>query len=160
VTEQENILTFASLAGTNAFARKLGGLLRPGDVLLLFGGLGAGKTTLTQAIAQGLAVPDDYYVSSPSFALLHEYPGRLPLYHMDCYRLTGEDDVEGAGLLDYLESCDGVCVIEWPERLGTLMPDDHLAITLTPGQGEERQLELVARGRAWQERWQEILSIC
>jgi len=158
VTEQENILTFASLADTNAFGRKLGALLRPGDVLLLFGGLGAGKTTLTQAIARGLAVPGEYYVSSPSFALLHEYPGRYPLYHMDCYRLAGEDDIEAAGLVDYLESSDGVCVVEWPERLGTLMPDDCLAITMTPGSGEERQFDIRAQGPGWQKRLADILS--
>ncbi len=160
MTGQGNSLTLASLAETNAFGRMLGSLLRAGDVLLLFGGLGAGKTTLTQAIAQGLAVPDEYYVSSPSFALLHEYPGRYPLYHMDCYRLTGEDDIEGAGLLDYLESSDGVCVVEWPERLGTLMPEDCLIITLEAGSGEERRLDINAQGPGWQKRLADIVSFC
>ena len=80
--------------------------------------LGAGKTTLTQFIAAGLEVPPDCYVISPSFSLMLEYPGRIPLYHLDCYRLTGEDDVEGSGLMDYIVA-DGLAVVEWPDRLGT-----------------------------------------
>ncbi|HHB76135.1 MAG TPA: tRNA (adenosine(37)-N6)-threonylcarbamoyltransferase complex ATPase subunit type 1 TsaE, partial [Desulfobulbus sp.] len=122
-------LTIDGLATMAPFGRQLGKLLIPGDVLLLYGGLGAGKTTLTQAIGQGLDVPSNYYISSPSFSLMHEYPGRCPLYHIDCYRLTGEDDIEGAGLVEYLEPLTGVCVVEWPERLGTLTPAQALKIT-------------------------------
>ena len=155
---QKQTILLASLADTDAFGRHLGQLLAPGDVLLLFGDLGAGKTTLTQAIAHGLAVPDEYYVTSPSFALVHEYPGRLPLYHMDCYRLSGEDDIEGAGLLEYLEDTRGVCVVEWPERLGTFTPDDCLVINISTGPGEERCLAFTAKGADWQTRLKDVLS--
>ncbi len=122
-----------------AFGRQLGTLLMPGDVLLLHGGLGAGKTTLTQAIGHGLDVPANYYISSPSFSLMHKYPGRCPLYHIDCYRLTGEDDIEGAGLVEYFYPKSGVCVVEWPERLGTLTPEPALLITLQIEEGKERR---------------------
>ena len=90
----------------------------------------AGKTTLTQSIAQGLEVPEDQYVSSPSFALLHEYPGRIPLFHLDCYRLAGEEDVEGAGLADYIGG-PGLTVIEWPDR--GIIYDRHGAVLAANG---------------------------
>lgn len=87
-------LSLADQRATSAFGYRLGQLGRPADLIMLIGDLGAGKTTLTQSIARGMGVADEYYVTSPSFNLLHEYPGRLPLYHMDCYRLGDEDDVE------------------------------------------------------------------
>src|SRR5210317_1033098 len=80
-----------SLADTRTLGMVLADISEPGDVILLSGDLGAGKTTLAQFIAEGLQVPAEYYVTSPSFALMHEYPGRIPLYHIDCYRLEGED---------------------------------------------------------------------
>ena len=108
-----------------AFAGALAVVLAPGDVLCLFGALGAGKTALTRHLARALGVGDDQYVSSPSFALVHTYDGRLQIHHMDCYRLAGEGDVEDAGLADLLDT-DGVAVVEWPERLGALTPADRL----------------------------------
>jgi tRNA threonylcarbamoyladenosine biosynthesis protein TsaE len=116
-------------AATALFGEQLGKIAQKGDVILLHGDLGVGKTTLTQSIAVGLEVPPEQYVSSPSFALMHEYSGRLPLFHMDCYRLSGEEDVEGAGLADYIIG-PGLTVIEWPERLGGLRPGERLDITL------------------------------
>jgi len=123
-------LHIASFGETRAFGRALGRELAPGDVLLLDGDLGAGKTTLTQAIGEGLEVPQDFAVTSPTYALLHEYPGRCPLYHFDLYRLQGEDDIEGAGLLEYLGARDGVSVVEWAARLGTLTPPGALVLRL------------------------------
>jgi tRNA threonylcarbamoyladenosine biosynthesis protein TsaE len=92
-TSMQTIL-LPTLADTLALGRLLGQSARPGDVICLDGDLGAGKTTLTQAIALGLEVPVNDYVTSPSFAILHEYQGRIPLYHMDFYRLTGAADVQ------------------------------------------------------------------
>ena len=145
-------LTIDGLETMAAFGRQLGRLLMPGDVLLLYGGLGAGKTTLTQAIGHGLEVPSNYYISSPSFSLMHEYPGRCPLYHIDCYRLTGEDDIEGAGLAEYLEPRAGVCVVEWPERLGTLTPAQALGITFDIRGEERRRLLLTFPSVNWSQR--------
>lgn len=129
-------------AATAELGKKLGQLARSGDVILLHGGLGAGKTTLTQAIAAGLAVPAEEHVSSPSFALLHEYKGgRLPLFHLDLWRLAGEDDVEGAGLLDYIGG-PGLTVIEWPARLGSLTPAQRLDVFLETVSETERACRL------------------
>jgi len=119
-----------TLAETLAFGRLLGQSARPGDIICLDGDLGAGKTTLTQAIAQGLEVPANDYVTSPSFAILHEYQGRLPLYHMDFYRLTDSADIEDMGLDEYF-FLSGLTVLEWSERAGNLVPASRLKITLT-----------------------------
>jgi tRNA threonylcarbamoyladenosine biosynthesis protein TsaE len=151
-------IDISSLAEAGKFGEHLGRLLIPGDVLLLSGDLGAGKTTLTQSIARGLEVPEDYYITSPSFVLMHEYPGRCPLYHIDCYRLGGEDDIEGAGLLDYLETRIGVCVVEWPERLGSLTPKNFLEIHIRAVQGEQRKLTLVGQGSDWEQRVDGIID--
>ena len=98
----QTIILLHDVNETETLGRLLGAAAEAGDVLCLDGDLGAGKTTLTQAIARGLEVPAACYVTSPSFAVFQEYPGRLPLYHMDFYRLRGEDDVLDLGLEEYL----------------------------------------------------------
>ena len=138
-------------------ARALAAVVRPGDVLLLHGPLGAGKTTFTQALARALGVGEDQYVSSPSFALLHEYQGRLPLAHMDLYRLADEEEVEEAGLLDALTE-DRLCLIEWPQRLGSLTPAARLDIHLEPVAAGGRDVILVAHGVDWQRRLAEVAA--
>ncbi len=100
---------------TRALAQKLARDLGPGDLLLLYGDLGSGKTTFVQGLARGLGVPEEVYVVSPSFSLVNEYPGRVPLFHVDLYRLSPEE-VEDLGLHEMLSR--GVMVIEWSERLG------------------------------------------
>ncbi len=129
--------------------RSIGSVAQVGDVVLLAGDLGAGKTTLTRFIAAGLGVPADYPVTSPTFALLHEYPGRLPLYHIDLYRLAGEEEIEDLGLVDVIYG-EGLAVVEWPDRLGDLTPASYLAITITLESATTRTVELAARGDRWQ----------
>ena len=138
-------------------ARALAAVVRPGDVLLLHGPLGAGKTTFTQILARALGVGEDQYVSSPSFALLHEYQGRLSLAHMDLYRLADEEEVEEAGLLDALAE-DRLCLIEWPQRLGSLTPAARLDVSLEPVAAGGRDLSLVAHGADWQHRLAEVAA--
>ncbi len=104
---------------TQALAREIAQSLEPGEVILLEGNLGAGKTTFIQGLAQGLGVPEDYYISSPTFALINEYPGRITLFHVDLYRLEPEE-VEDLGLEDLLNQ--GVIAIEWAERLPFSFP--------------------------------------
>ncbi len=145
VTLQQRIIRLASLAETLKFGRLLGRQARPGDVFTLTGDLGAGKTTLTQAIGQGLEVPGSCYITSPTFSLLHEYPGRLSLYHMDLYRLAGEEEMEELGFEDYIYG-DGLTVIEWPDRLGGLMPEDRLDIELSIVSETARKVILMAYG--------------
>ncbi len=104
---------------TQAIAQELAQRLEKGDVVLLKGDLGAGKTTFIQGLAQGLQVPEDIYVSSPTFALINEYPGRITLYHVDLYRLEPEDVLD-LGLEDLL--AQGILAIEWSERLSFSFP--------------------------------------
>lgn len=158
-TIRKKKLDIHSLADTERVGVRIGQLLTPGDILLLTGDLGTGKTTLVQSIAQGLDVPDDYYITSPSFALMHEYPGRCPLYHFDCYRLSGEDDIEGAGLSEYLETSTGVCVIEWATRLGRLTPDNYLKIEIISLQDEKRQILFESHGPNWGQRIETIAEV-
>ena len=148
-----------SLDDTRKLGKMLGELSRPGDVILLTGSLGAGKTTLTQFIAEGINVPEEYYVTSPSFALMHEYPGRIPLYHLDCYRLADEDDVEESGLMDYIVA-DGLSVVEWPDRLGSMIPEERLNIDIHLADDSERIVEITPHGKSWQERIHEIIEAC
>ncbi len=149
-------LTIEQLAD---FAEKLSSLLNHTDIILLKGDLGAGKTTFVQLLAKALEVDDEEYVSSPSFALLHEYTGRIPLFHMDLYRLSGEDDVEAAGLLDYFHE-NGLCLVEWPDRLEEAVPDNYLEIEMKISGPEQRDLFLFCHGEKWQKRRPELQSFC
>ena len=118
-----------SLGLTEKLGRLLGNLAAPGDVICLEGDLGAGKTALAQAIARGLEVPDDCYVTSPSFALVHEYQGRLPMYHMDFYRLQDGTEAEDLGFAEYF-SLNGLSVIEWSSRALEVLPEERLILHL------------------------------
>ncbi len=103
----------------------LGELTEPGDLILLVGNLGAGKTCFTQGIAKGLGF--EGYASSPSFVLMREYQGRLPVYHFDLYRLDNIEEIADLGIDDYLYG-DGICVVEWADKAGDYFPEDHLLI--------------------------------
>jgi len=116
-----------------------------GDIITLSGDLGAGKTTLTQAIGRGLQVPEDYYITSPTFSLIHEYPGRLPMYHLDLYRLSHIEEIEELGLEEIMYG-EGVTIIEWPDRLAEVMPVDYLDIALTLLDENSRLATITAHG--------------
>lgn len=150
-THNQVILSLPDLAVTERLGLWLGETAVAGDIILLSGDLGAGKTTLTQFIGKGLQVPPSTYITSPTFALMHEYTGRMPLYHLDLYRLGSELEVEDLGLLDYLYD-EGLCVIEWPDRLGSLRPDECLEIELTSETPMHRTAHLRFIGPRWQGR--------
>jgi len=114
-----------------------------GDIIALIGDLGTGKTRLTQGIAAGLEVPAVYPITSPTFTLINEYPGRFVLYHFDIYRLEGSKDLEDMGYEDYFYG-DGVVVIEWAERIRDILPEGVLFINLT--YIDEHNRELVIAG--------------
>ena len=118
--------TTKSLEETKSLGRRLGSILIPGQVIALEGDLGAGKTTFTKSIALGLGVDD--VVTSPTFNLINEYMGRLPVYHFDVYRLDGID-ADYMGFDEYLFS-DGVCIIEWADKIKELLPDTHFIYIL------------------------------
>lgn len=144
-----NTLVTANAEATQAFGRHIGEFLQVGDVILLSGTLGAGKTTLTQGMAWGAGVTE--YAHSPTFVLVHEYAGRIPIYHLDLYRFEGAAsvdnlaEVEDLGIDEMLET--GACIVEWAERASAIFPGAFLEIRLVEGgTPDQRTLKLSAHG--------------
>jgi tRNA threonylcarbamoyladenosine biosynthesis protein TsaE len=137
------------IAATEAFGRRLGHLLFPGAVVALVGPLGAGKTHLVRAVAEGLDIADSRVVSSPTFVLIQEYMARLPIYHFDAYRLRSEAEFYDLGGHEYFAG-DGVCLIEWADRVLGCLPRDRLLIRLevTGEQSRRAALESLGDGYA------------
>ena len=129
---------------TREIGRKLGQHLQPGDLLCLQGDLGAGKTTLTQGIAEGWGSADS--VSSPTFVMVNLYRAAdgTPLYHMDAYRIESLPEAAQLGLDDML--AEGALIVEWPERIEALLPKERIWLTLTHISETERQMEISASG--------------
>ena len=139
-------ITSSSPEETQDFGARLGQMARPGDVFLLVGELGAGKTCLTQGIARGLDIKE--YAASPSFVVVRELKGRLPLYHIDFYRLENLEEIAELGLDDYLYG-NGLCVVEWAEKGLSLLPAEHLLIEISYLADTERRLELKPSGQRY-----------
>ena len=115
---------------TYAFGKNLGETLHSGDAVALSGELGTGKTCLVQGIARGLGIPEEYRITSPTFTIINEYPGRLILYHLDVYRLSGVRDLDEIGYEDCFND-KGVVVVEWAEKIRDALPKETLFILLT-----------------------------
>ena len=129
----ERVVTTLDPADTRSLAARLAAVARAGDLLCLMGDLGAGKTVFAKGFAAGLGVTD--IVSSPTFVLMAEYAGRLPLFHLDLYRLDDAADALAGGLLDERQA-EGVALVEWAERLGPALPVSRLDV-LIDGTGDE-----------------------
>jgi tRNA threonylcarbamoyladenosine biosynthesis protein TsaE len=134
-------LRTTSAAATRALGAALAAVARPGDRLWLLGPLGAGKTQLAKGFGAGLGVTDE--VTSPSFTLMAEHAGRLPLFHLDLYRLAGSADAVAGGMLDERED-EGVTLIEWADRLDAALDIDHLAVSISPDGDDARTIVLDA----------------
>ncbi len=142
-TRRRTRLETGSEDETRAFGERIGRTLEQGDVVLLRGDLGAGKTRLAQGIAKGLDVRQP--VASPSYVLMNEYPGRVPLFHVDLYRISDAGELEDLGLWDHAD--EGCLVVEWPERGDDFLPADGIEIAISEGTGPSaRVMELEARG--------------
>jgi len=128
---------------TLAVAATLAPSLEPADVLSLTGTLGAGKTRFIQGLAHGLGVADECYVCSPTFSIIHEYPARLPLYHVDLYRIASPAELDDLGLDEYFEGT-GVTAVEWFDRFPGAWPRNALEINIrtVPGEPDERVFAL------------------
>ncbi len=120
-----------------------------GEIICLSGNLGSGKTTLVKGMARGLKI-DENKVNSPTFVIMNVYEGRLPLYHFDFYRLEDPKEIGGIGYDEFLYG-NGVAVIEWSERFGTLMPPEYLAIDLCDAGEQTRVLTFTAHGKRYQD---------
>jgi tRNA threonylcarbamoyladenosine biosynthesis protein TsaE len=133
-------ITTHSVEETLAVGRQLAATLRKGDVLAIAGDLGAGKTHLVKGIAAGLGIAQE--ATSPTFTLIHEYPGgKLPLYHIDLYRLDSPEEALKIGLDEYLDS-NGVTVIEWADKFAELIPAKAQWIRLRALEGDLREIEI------------------
>ena len=133
---------------TQAIGEKLGKLAAVGDIILLQGDLGVGKTCLTQGIAHGLDITEN--VISPTFVLVREYRGRLPLYHIDLYRLDFLEEMADLGLDDYFDG-GGVCVVEWANKGFDILPMEHLLIEIEHISAMKRKLIFVPKGQRYEE---------
>ena len=142
-TDQQRQLVSPDPGTTTALGRALATAARAGDVICLWGDLGAGKTHLAKAFGAGLGVTDT--ITSPSFILMAEYEGRLPLFHIDLYRLADATDALAGGLIDDRQSA-GVTLIEWPDRLGEATPAQRLDVIIDGAGDEPRTITLRAHG--------------
>lgn len=145
---------------TIALGRQLGALMNPGGVICVNGQLGAGKTYFAKGLAHGLGVRE--HVTSPTFTIINEYEGRIPFYHVDAYRLADEDEAFELGLEEYLYG-SGVTLIEWPDRVESLLPDEYLEIFIkqTDESDQCRVLDFVARGLGYEKLLEELKkSVC
>ena len=148
---ERRVAVSADPAATTRLGSALGEVARPGDLVCLWGDLGAGKTHLAKAFGAGLGVTDT--ITSPSFVLMAEYAGRLPLFHIDPYRLVSADDALAGGLIDERQS-EGVTLVEWPERLGDALPVDRLDVRIDGIGDEPRMITLIA----WSDRYRRYLQ--
>ncbi|MEJ2233126.1 MAG: tRNA (adenosine(37)-N6)-threonylcarbamoyltransferase complex ATPase subunit type 1 TsaE [Syntrophobacterales bacterium] len=130
---------------TQSLAERLGRLLQPGDVIALVGELGSGKTLFSQGLGRGLEVPETFYITSPTFAIINEYPGRIAFYHLDLYRVDSAAEFSELGLEEILYG-QGAVAIEWAERLGENLPGERLEVHLAFGDETSRSLTFYAFG--------------
>ena len=138
-----------SPAATSGLGRRMGENLKAGSVIALIGELGCGKTLLTRGICAGLGVPSRQ-VNSPTFVFVNEYRGKLPVFHMDLYRLGSIDEGFEIGILDYLNRVEsGVMVVEWAEKILSLLPDDHLEVQFHILSARKRRIVLSAPGNGF-----------
>lgn len=145
-------LRLKGLDQVEEFGIRLGKLLKAGDILGLVGDLGAGKTTMTKSIGLGLEV--DEYITSPTFALINEYRGRIPVYHFDVYRLENVEELYDIGFDEYFYG-QGVSIIEWADKIESILPKNRIMIDI--GQGDyqdERYLSIYGQG----DRYKEIIK--
>ncbi len=143
------VIELQNLADTEALGGRLAQRLFPGAVVALIGSLGAGKTHLVRAIAIGLDIANPAVVNSPTFVLIQEYEARLPIYHFDAYRLMREADFADLGVHEYYERA-GVCLIEWADKVPTVLPKERLDVLITITGEHSRRVELTGLGERYE----------
>lgn len=142
------------LEDTKNFGIRFGKLLKSGDIVCLNGDLGAGKTTMTKSIGIGLSVEE--YITSPTFTLINMYKGRMVVYHFDVYRLENVDELYDLGFDEYFFG-EGVCIIEWAEKIDRLIPEDRIIIDIKKTDKiDERILHITGYGNRYEEMIKEL----
>jgi len=142
------VIQARSASETARIGKTIGNRLLPGDVVALVGELGAGKTQFIKGLATGVGIGNSTYISSPSFTLIHEYPGKTPFYHIDLFRLRREKEAEELGLEDYVQG-RGITAIEWADRIPSLLPEDMLFISIIYVDKNTRSLEITGKGKRY-----------
>ncbi|MCR4309838.1 MAG: tRNA (adenosine(37)-N6)-threonylcarbamoyltransferase complex ATPase subunit type 1 TsaE [Deltaproteobacteria bacterium] len=143
MSEKEHLrFTSDSPEDTLSIARALGAALRPGDVVALYGDLGAGKTLFCKGVGEALGIPPDRIVS-PTFTIVTEHAGPVPLAHIDVYRLSGAREADEIGMRELL-SGDGVCLVEWAEKIEELLPTDCIRVKFTISGDDRREIAIAA----------------
>jgi len=132
-----------------SWGKKLGKLIQGGEIIGLVGELGAGKTCFVRGFAEGIGVGKDAWVRSPTFTLINEYSGRLPVYHIDLYRVGKQEELDSLNLREYLYG-DGVSLIEWFELLPAHEVDEYLELRIAHGGGNRRELTFIAHGQRYE----------
>jgi len=139
------IYTSSSPEDTQELGQTLGEILKPGDVICLFGDLGAGKTCFAQGVAWGAGFPLDDYISSPTFTLINEYSGKWPIYHLDFYRIKSQEELSDLGYEEYLFG-QGIVIIEWADRLDGLLPPERLEVWVRKMNMMQREITVTGIG--------------
>jgi tRNA threonylcarbamoyladenosine biosynthesis protein TsaE len=149
------ILHSRNTHGTLRIGKEVGRRLRPADVVALVGELGAGKTHFIKGLASGMGVRKSKYLTSPSFTLINEYPGEVPFYHIDLYRLETRGEAEDLGLEEYVQG-DGITVIEWADRIPSLIPCGALWVKIEYRGKQSREIQITGEGKRWDKLAEEL----
>ena len=150
-TSDRLAITTTSPDETAVVAKALGAALPAGACVALYGDLGAGKTVFARGLIHGLGVPDEVPVTSPTFVIVSEYEGRVPIHHIDAYRLTGSADIVDLGSREIFFE-NAVSIIEWAERIEPALPEERIDVAMAVTGESERSIEIRPRGRAYVER--------
>jgi tRNA threonylcarbamoyladenosine biosynthesis protein TsaE len=143
---------------TVRIGKSIGSRLLRGDVVALVGELGAGKTQFIKGLAAGVGIGNPTYISSPSFTLINEYPGKIPFYHIDLFRLGREEEAEELGLEDYFQG-GGITAIEWADRIPSFLPREMLLVHIAYTGKNTRSLKIIGKGKRFED-WVKGLSEC
>jgi tRNA threonylcarbamoyladenosine biosynthesis protein TsaE len=156
VSHTKVVLQTRNTSGTIQIGKSIGSLLLPGDVVALVGELGTGKTQFIKGLAVGVGIGKPTYISSPSFTLINEYKGKIPFYHIDLFRLRAEKEAEDLGLEEYFQS-GGITAIEWADRIPSLLPREMLWIQISYTGENTRSIEILGRGKRYEELLEQIV---
>jgi tRNA threonylcarbamoyladenosine biosynthesis protein TsaE len=144
------VIQTRSASETVRIGKTIGSRLLAGDVVALVGELGAGKTQFIKGLAAGVGIENSAYISSPSFTLIHEYPGEIPFYHIDLFRLRREQEAEELGLEEYIHGM-GITAIEWADKIFSLLPEELLFISILYIDKNIRSLEIAGKGKRYED---------
>ncbi|MGZ3612453.1 MAG: tRNA (adenosine(37)-N6)-threonylcarbamoyltransferase complex ATPase subunit type 1 TsaE [Thermodesulfobacteriota bacterium] len=152
------VIPSKSTSQTIRLGKSIGSRLRAGDVVALSGELGVGKTHFIKGLATGAGVGKSTYVSSPSFTLINEYPGEVPFYHIDLFRLENQKEAEGLGLEDYFQG-RGITAIEWADKIPRLLPKEMLSIHIVYTGKNTRSIKMIGKGKRYEELINELSEL-